>query len=73
MMGGRLSSLLRYEFIIPFIGQMLTDVQADGAAFAEIKSDGSVVYLGRLPKQSSNSIWRGMRHCIGISIVITDV
>lgn len=42
-------------------GYLTADIfsQADGAAFAEIKSDGSVTYLGRLPKQSTNSIWRG--------------
>ncbi|KAI5776578.1 hypothetical protein EDC01DRAFT_636676 [Geopyxis carbonaria] len=39
--------------------------QADGAAFAEIMADGSLVYLGRLPRQSSNSIWRGMYKIVG--------
>ncbi|KAF8637048.1 hypothetical protein AX16_010903 [Volvariella volvacea WC 439] len=35
--------------------------QADGAAFAEINKDGSVTYLGRLPRQSVDSIWREIR------------
>jgi choice-of-anchor B domain-containing protein len=35
--------------------------QSDGAAFAEITSAGKLVYLGRLPKYSSNSIWREIR------------
>ena len=35
--------------------------QADGAAFAEITSEGKLVYLGRLPQYSSESIWREIR------------
>ncbi|KAL8383523.1 hypothetical protein RB595_010634 [Gaeumannomyces hyphopodioides] len=35
--------------------------QADGAAFAEVTSEGKLVYLGRLPQYSSTSIWREMR------------
>jgi hypothetical protein len=38
--------------------------QGDGAAFAEIKKDGKLSYLGRLPQQSkldSNSIWREIK------------
>jgi choice-of-anchor B domain-containing protein len=35
--------------------------QADGAAFAEITSAGRLVYLGRLPTYSANSIWREIR------------
>ncbi|KAI8691855.1 hypothetical protein NCS56_00179100 [Fusarium sp. Ph1] len=35
--------------------------QSDGTAFAEIKSDGSIVYLGRLPTQTVNSDWRDMK------------
>ncbi|KAH7020319.1 hypothetical protein EDB80DRAFT_560520 [Ilyonectria destructans] len=35
--------------------------QNDGTAFAEIKSDGSLVYLGRLPTQTANSDWRDMK------------
>jgi choice-of-anchor B domain-containing protein len=35
--------------------------QKDGASFAEIKSDGSLVYLGRLPPFSVNSLWREIR------------
>jgi hypothetical protein len=35
--------------------------QSDGAAFAEITSDGKLVYLGRLPQYSSVSIWRELR------------
>ncbi|KLU90493.1 hypothetical protein MAPG_10346 [Magnaporthiopsis poae ATCC 64411] len=35
--------------------------QADGAAFAEVSSEGKLAYLGRLPQYSSTSIWREMR------------
>lgn len=35
--------------------------QADGAAFAEITSEGKLVYLGRLPQYSTESIWREIR------------
>ena len=35
--------------------------QADGAAFVEVKSDGSLEYIGRLPQQSTPSIWREIR------------
>ena len=35
--------------------------QSDGAAFAEITTDGKLVYLGRLPQYSSVSIWRELR------------
>ncbi|GJC97586.1 hypothetical protein ColKHC_06412 [Colletotrichum higginsianum] len=35
--------------------------QADGAAFAEITADGKLVYLGRLPQYSTQSIWRELR------------
>src|SRR5690606_3008067 len=35
--------------------------QADGAAFVEVKKDGSLDYLGRLPQQSVPSIWREIR------------
>jgi choice-of-anchor B domain-containing protein len=35
--------------------------QQDGAAFAEITSEGKLVYLGRLPKFSQDSIWREIR------------
>ncbi|KAK1991998.1 hypothetical protein LX36DRAFT_733819 [Colletotrichum falcatum] len=35
--------------------------QADGAAFAEITAEGKLVYLGRLPQYSSQSIWRELR------------
>lgn len=35
--------------------------QADGAAFAEITSAGKLVYLGRLPQYSTQSIWRELR------------
>ncbi|TFK65919.1 hypothetical protein BDN72DRAFT_871698 [Pluteus cervinus] len=41
--------------------EIIIVAQADGAAFAEVNPDGSVTYLGRLPKQSSNSIWREIR------------
>lgn len=35
--------------------------QADGAAFVEVNADGSLRYVGRLPQQSSTSIWREIR------------
>jgi choice-of-anchor B domain-containing protein len=35
--------------------------QKDGAAFAEITSTGGLVYLGRLPAYSVNSLWREIR------------
>lgn len=35
--------------------------QADGTAFVEVKGDGVLVYLGRLPQQSVPSIWREIR------------
>ncbi|KAK0650028.1 hypothetical protein B0T16DRAFT_509074 [Cercophora newfieldiana] len=35
--------------------------QTDGTAFVEILSDGSLVYLGRLPTQTSSSSWRDMK------------
>lgn len=37
--------------------------QADGAAFAEVSTDGKLVYLGRLPQYSAaaTSIWREIR------------
>ena len=41
------------EFVA--IGQM------DGTAFAEISRKGKLVYLGRLPQQSSWSMWREIR------------
>ncbi|KAH6887844.1 hypothetical protein BKA70DRAFT_1332568 [Coprinopsis sp. MPI-PUGE-AT-0042] len=35
--------------------------QADGAAFVEVNKDGSLRYVGRLPQQSTTSIWREIR------------
>lgn len=35
--------------------------QTDGTAFIEVKSDGSLVFLGRLPTQTVSSIWRDMK------------
>lgn len=35
--------------------------QEDGTAFAEITKEGKIVYLGRLPQQSSVSRWREMK------------
>ncbi|KAK3392803.1 hypothetical protein B0H63DRAFT_424595 [Podospora didyma] len=35
--------------------------QTDGTAFVEVKSDGSLVYLGRLPTQTTSSSWRDMK------------
>ncbi|EOD44877.1 uncharacterized protein LTHEOB_12396 [Neofusicoccum parvum] len=35
--------------------------QSDGAAFAEITSEGKLVYLGRLPQYSTPAIWREIR------------
>ncbi|KAL2211284.1 hypothetical protein CC79DRAFT_1339645 [Sarocladium strictum] len=35
--------------------------QTDGTAFVEVLSDGSLVYLGRLPTQTVNSSWRDMK------------
>ncbi|KAF8830399.1 hypothetical protein HHX47_DHR2000635 [Lentinula edodes] len=35
--------------------------QGDGTAFVEIQPDGSVDYLGRLPTQSVDSIWRDIK------------
>ncbi|KAI9680509.1 MAG: hypothetical protein M1817_003949 [Caeruleum heppii] len=35
--------------------------QTDGTAFVEIKSDGTLVYLGRLPTQTESSLWRDMK------------
>lgn len=39
--------------------------QADGTAFAEIDKKGKLNYLGRLPRQSVDSIWHDMKsECI---------
>ncbi|KAJ3746696.1 hypothetical protein DFH05DRAFT_1486278 [Lentinula detonsa] len=35
--------------------------QGDGTAFVEIQSNGSIDYLGRLPTQSVDSIWRDIK------------
>lgn len=35
--------------------------QGDGTAFVEIQQEGSVDYLGRLPTQSVNSVWRDIK------------
>ncbi|EAA26632.1 hypothetical protein GE21DRAFT_2745 [Neurospora crassa] len=35
--------------------------QTDGTAFVELLSDGSLVYLGRLPTQTTSSSWRDMK------------
>lgn len=35
--------------------------QSDGAAFAEISSEGKLIYLGRLPQYSTPVIWREIR------------
>lgn len=35
--------------------------QGDGTAFVEVQPDGSVDYLGRLPTQSIDSIWRDIK------------
>jgi hypothetical protein len=35
--------------------------QSDGAAFIEITNKGKILYLGRLPPYSENSIWREIR------------
>ncbi|KAK3356827.1 hypothetical protein B0T25DRAFT_603427 [Lasiosphaeria hispida] len=35
--------------------------QTDGTAFVEVLKDGSLVYLGRLPTQTSSSSWRDMK------------
>lgn len=32
--------------------------EMDGSAFVEVLNDGSLVYLGRLPSESGNSMWR---------------
>lgn len=49
------------EFII--IGQ------ADGAAFAEVSKKGKLIYLGRLPQQSTPAIWREIK-TLGNYVVI---
>lgn len=35
--------------------------QSDGTAFVEVASDGQIKYLGRLPTQTENSIWRDLK------------
>ncbi|KAF1983287.1 hypothetical protein K402DRAFT_361352 [Aulographum hederae CBS 113979] len=35
--------------------------QTDGTAFVEIKRNGALNYLGRLPTQTNSSIWRDMK------------
>ncbi|KAH8927143.1 hypothetical protein BT69DRAFT_1214249 [Atractiella rhizophila] len=35
--------------------------QMDGTAFAELNDNGTVVYLGRLPTQSEDSLWRDIK------------
>ncbi|KAF7592141.1 hypothetical protein BBP40_000628 [Aspergillus hancockii] len=35
--------------------------QTDGSAFVEVLTDGSVQYLGRLPTQTTATIWRDMK------------
>ncbi|KAF2744808.1 hypothetical protein M011DRAFT_496066 [Sporormia fimetaria CBS 119925] len=49
------------EFII--IGQ------TDGAAFAEVSKQGKLIYLGRLPQQSTPAIWREIK-TLGNYVVI---
>ncbi|KAJ8457310.1 hypothetical protein ONZ45_g18361 [Pleurotus djamor] len=43
--------------------EFIVIAQADGAAIAEVTSDGKLDYLGRLPKhpEAANSIWRELR------------
>ena len=41
--------------------ELLAIGQSDGAAFAEITSEGKLVYLGRLPQHSVPAIWREIR------------
>ncbi|KFH46043.1 hypothetical protein ACRE_031620 [Hapsidospora chrysogenum ATCC 11550] len=35
--------------------------QADGTAFVEVKKDGSLTYVGRLPTQTEDSTWRDIK------------
>lgn len=35
--------------------------QTDGTAFVEVLKDGSLVYKGRLPTQTTNIVWRDMK------------
>ncbi|OBT63250.1 hypothetical protein VE03_07784 [Pseudogymnoascus sp. 23342-1-I1] len=35
--------------------------QTDGTAFVEVTTDGQIKYLGRLPTQTQDSIWRDMK------------
>ncbi|ORY18877.1 hypothetical protein BCR34DRAFT_296828 [Clohesyomyces aquaticus] len=35
--------------------------QTDGTAFVEVKKNGDLAYLGRLPTQTETSIWRDMK------------
>ncbi|OAA72079.1 hypothetical protein LEL_09314 [Akanthomyces lecanii RCEF 1005] len=35
--------------------------QTDGTAFVEVLKDGSLQYIGRLPTQTENSVWRDMK------------
>ncbi|PLN79669.1 hypothetical protein BDW42DRAFT_172478 [Aspergillus taichungensis] len=35
--------------------------QTDGTAFVEVKEDGSLEYVGRLPTQTDSSVWRDMK------------
>ena len=35
--------------------------QTDGTAFVEVDKQGALTYLGRLPTQTENSVWRDMK------------
>jgi hypothetical protein len=39
--------------------------QTDGTAFFEIKKEGKLEYLGRLPTQAETSLWRDMKVIYG--------
>ena len=55
-------------FLIPGLGWTSADGrefaivgQTDGTAFVEVKDDGSLEYVGRLPTQTDSSVWRDMK------------
>ena len=43
--------------------------QTDGTAFVEVLEDGSIKYLGRLPTQTENSLWRDMKVLDGYAYI----
>ncbi|KEY64268.1 hypothetical protein S7711_09308 [Stachybotrys chartarum IBT 7711] len=50
-----------WGWVSPEGREFVVIAQADGASFSEVSAAGRLIYLGRLPRYSSNSIWREIR------------